>query len=182
MIIVKSNLVGFGSVSGDPISSIIEPALSLQLPSIYAGDQFSIDLIFTHQYRATPTLEIGPSTSVAVVSKPEAETVTILGANSVRISSNNSNVFTDEYFQFLDNNKFLVMIPPTIDEYYSLIRYKMPNPTFKNVTRTLRLVFPANVPSGLPGFTEDVIITQSVHWRYQTAVSDVTRLVSSGAV
>lgn len=180
MIITKSNLTGFISVSGDPYGSFVEPQLSKQLPSVYATELFSIDLTFTHEYQSTPSVEIGPATLITLIDAPKFDVINVLGPNSVRISSDNADVFSDEYYQFLDENKNLFIDKPSVERYDVLVRYKMPNPTVKTITRTFRVTFPSNAVSGQPGFVEDVVISQSVHWRYQTANNNVLDLVARG--
>lgn len=191
VVVVYSNLSGFGGVSPDPLAVITDPEGGAlpepgvqYLPSIYAGTAYSVDAQFTVVYDNPLGGVLGTTIASNVTTTFNftefGMTAVKLNASTYRISGTFSNAFPDEYYRFkMKNNSLQVLPANTTEDFLALIEYNMPQP----VTTRKEMLFNVSAPAtfnGSPNINWPFTMFQWVIWRYQSAVASVQSLVNQG--
>jgi len=178
-----SNAVGFVTVSPDPAAVLTNDGETAApnnfLPTIYAGQNISIEIGFAIHYPIMPEgTSSNPAVNVTALYDFASNGMNVsYSGNTVTLSGTFANVFEDEYYEFVFNDNTLQVLPPdTTEDFKALVRYEMPNP----VTQNNQYAFTVTGPGETGNVTLQANIGQWVVWQYQTAVNNIGNLRNQG--
>lgn len=173
--ISKSNESGFpGVYEYNDISD------EYTIKAVYEGSgAFSVDIQFTAVDSGIATIEL-----LSAVSTLQNTTITQISPNTLRLSGNASNVFTDAYYQFIMPDKSLkILKADTKEAYLSLIRWAPPAIKILHATHTITYLASQTGEFGeLIETTETVIFSQDVFWQWRYALQQFNTLLSKGTI
>jgi hypothetical protein len=195
--ITQSNLIGFEVIPGDELDVIRagtggEDGSGGQipqtyLPTVYEAVAYSVDLTFQGAYSngaEPPVYTYEPATLVTTNYNWASVglTYTQLTTNSVRISGGVTNLFADQYYQFvLPNMDLQILTPDTNKQYYSLTYYRMPQPvTYMKTYASIFATIPPDPLVGGSSTIETVDMMQWVHWSFASAAANIQYLKQHG--
>ena len=190
LVISKSNLTGFSAVSPDPLAVLTEEgfgdlAANTYITSVYQGATISVDLEFKVRYLDALNVEEGILPATSVTSNYDFTTHGITAAfisnNLLRLSGTYSNVFSNEYYNFVLNDMSTIQLPATTQvDYLALIEYNMPNPVTVDKEYTFSAVARTDFSSPTPTSSIAGQMNQWVVWNYAPTVSSILSLVAQG--
>lgn len=190
LVITKSNLIGFSTVSPDPLDVLTQEgfgdlAANTYISSIYQGSTISVDLEFKVLYIGAMDVEEGILPATSVTSNYDftthGVTVAYINNNLLRISGTYSNVFSNEYYNFVLNDMSTIQLPATTQvDFLALIEYNMPNPVTVDKEYTFSVVARTDFSSPTPTSSIAGQMNQWVVWNYTPTVSSIQSLVAQG--
>lgn len=189
--VTQKNPVGFKTIPDDDREDILDAALKNKtVYSVYEGDSFSVDVVFSAYYLQPLDLKKVPIDVLSARSTYDFEgiglTATPVGNNTIQISGTTSNVFPGTYFQFTmptfntETKEYdqKILPPDTKEDFYGLNLYVMPQPT------EIELTYPVviRVASSLAGPEQDVDdeLYQWHYWQYDPTRDKIIEVVARG--
>ena len=171
--ITQSNESGFTDVY--EYNEVITP---YTIKAVYeGGGAFSVDITFSATSPSVATVSL-----ISFQSTLEGTTVTQISPNTLRLSGNALNVFTDAYYQFIMPDKTLkILKADTTEKYLSLIKWEPPSTKILNATHSITYSVTSTDISELGGITTSVF-DQDVFWQWRYALQQFGDLLSKGTI
>lgn len=178
--VTVTSISGISAIPGDT-APIGDPAW---LPSVYNAVAIEFDIKFT--YEEDP--DTAPILSVKLDSiSPAVEglTFTNVGTDTIKVKGTPVNVFPDEIFRFLFEDKSERNLPPTnTEDWKTIIKWDAPGTKEKTVAYTFAVKYDDNPAATVPivGATVSVSLSQNVAWKYDPSLAYFKDLVKKGKV
>lgn len=166
---------GGGSEANGPPKTLIK--------SVYQGSTYSVKISFKGPNPLDPPDPVTPTyvdaTDVSCSTDISAFGLSIVktSPNSLVLSGTASNVFPNEYYQFLLKNLQVVVLPAiNNEEYLSVVKYNTPEPKETSKTYTVTVTYPDITGS----IVASVNLEQYFYWNYGVSIAAFTQAVSKG--
>jgi len=154
------------------------------IPSVYQGNTYSVKISFEGPNPLDPPGTETPTyvnaTNVSCSTDVSAYGLSIVktSANSLVLSGTATNVFENEYYQFLLKNLQLAVLPAINNsEYLSVVRYNPPTTKETSKAYSVTVTYPG--PTETP-IVESVNLEQYFYWNYTVSIAAFTQAVSKG--
>lgn len=167
-------------VGGDPVDEIdteTPGAGNFYMPSTYNGattsGTFSVQIKFGDpgsEVVEQPTfISSSPKTSLGLSVSTTA--------NGFTISGTAGDIFLGAFYEFaMKDGTVKVLSPDTTEDYYALVKYKMPFPTFFSVSHPLTIGIPLDPVEGTPPTSNTISINQFCLWSYSSVPGLIAQL------
>lgn len=178
--VTVNSISGISAIPGDT-APVGDPAW---LPSIYNAVAVEFDIVFT--YEETP--DTAPILSVNLTSiSPAVEglTFTKVGTDTVKVKGTPVNVFTDEVFRFLFDDKSERNLAPTnTEDWKTIVKWAPPGLKEKTVAYNFSVKYDDNPAATVPivGDTVTATLSQNVAWLFTPSLAYFQDLVKKGKV
>ncbi len=178
--VTVNSISGISSIPGDPAPAG-DPTY---LPSIYNAVAMELDIVFA--YEEDP--DTAPILSVDYVSADppvEGLTFTKVGTDTIKVKGTPVNVFTDEIFRFLFDDKSERNLPPTnTEDWKTIVKWAKPSINDKLVTYTFSVKYDDNPAAAIPivGATVSTTLSQNVSWKFDPSLAYFQELIKKGKV
>lgn len=142
------------------------------------GGAFSVDVIFAAVDTGVATVSL-----VNFSSTLENTNVIQISPNTLRISGNALNVFTDAYYQFIMPDKQLkILKADTTEVYSSLIKWEPPAVKVFHAVHSITCNV-TTIGGDLSGITLQTFeFTQDVFWQWRYALQQFSTLLAKGTI
>lgn len=187
--VTPTNPVGFPNPPINPPAPLLDGGIeSVPVPNeVYEGSTFSFDVVYQLY---TPTMSGDTESQTDVLTKIDlleytsdsnGLQATKLNDNTIRISGACTGVFTDAYYKFLMPDKTVKILPAnTIENFLALIEWSIPNTKIKTINHTLKVKVTDVEHNSNEERTN--MFSQTVYWKYETALAQFRAILSKGSV
>ena len=178
--VTVTSISGISTIPGDTAPEG-DPAW---LPSVYNAVAVEFDIKF--EYLEDP--DTAPILSVNLTSiSPAVEGITFtkVGTDTIKVKGTPVNVFTDEIFRFLFDDKSERDLAPTnTEDWKTIIKWAPPGLKEKTVTYNLSVKYDDNPAAAVPivGDTVTATLSQNVAWLFDPSLAYFQDLVKRGKV
>ena len=178
--VTVTKINGISTIPGDS-APVDDPAW---LPSVYNAVAIEFDIKF--EYLEDP--DTAPILSVNLDSiSPAVEGITFtkVGTDTIKVKGTPVNVFTDEIFRFLFNDKSERDLAPTnTEDWKTIIKWAPPGLKEKTVLYNFAVKYDDNPAATVPivGDTVTATLSQNVAWLFDPSLAYFQDLVKRGKV
>ena len=178
--VTVTKINGISTIPGDS-APVDDPAW---LPSVYNAVAIEFDIKF--EYLEDP--DTAPILSVNLDSiSPAVEGITFtkVGTDTIKVKGTPVNVFTDEIFRFLFNDKSERDLAPTnTEDWKTIIKWAPPGLKEKTVAYNFAVKYDDNPAATVPivGDTVTATLSQNVAWLFDPSLAYFQDLVKRGKV
>ena len=178
--VTVTKISGISTIPGDS-APVDDPAW---LPSLYNAVAMEFDIKF--EYLEDP--DTAPILSVNLVSiSPAVEGITFtkVGTDTIKVKGTPVNVFTDEIFRFLFDDKSERDLAPTnTEDWKTIIKWAPPGLKEKTVIYNFSVKYDDNPAATVPivGDTVTSTLSQNVAWLFDPSLAYFQDLVKRGKV
>jgi len=178
--VTVTKINGISTIPGDS-APVDDPAW---LPSVYNAVAIEFDIKF--EYLEDP--DTAPILSVNLDSiSPAVEGITFtkVGTDTIKVKGTPVNVFTDEIFRFLFDDKSERDLAPTnTEDWKTIIKWAPPGLKEKTVLYNFAVKYDDNPAAAVPivGDTVTATLSQNVAWLFDPSLAYFQDLVKRGKV
>jgi len=189
--VTVTSISGISSISGDTTPA----GDSSWLPSIYnaVAMEFNVKFEFEGEPGAAPEggeappAEFAPILSVEATVTPEVEGIvfTKVGTDTINVKGTPVNVFKDEVFRFLFDDKSERNLPPTnTEDWKTIVKWAKPSKNEETVVYSFIVEHDENPTAVVPieAGTDTVTLSQNIAWKFDPSLAYFQDLITKGKV
>jgi hypothetical protein len=171
---------GISAIPGDT-APVGDP---LWLPSVFnaVAVEFDVKFAYIEDPDTAPIISVNVT---SIVPSVEGLTFTKVGTDTIKVKGTPVNVFTDEIFRFLFNDKSERNLPPTnTEDWKTIVKWAAPSRNDQLVTWTFSVKYDDNPAAAVPivGDTVSVVLSQNIAWKFDPSLAYFQDLVKRGKV
>lgn len=164
----------------DPLVDIetLDPtATNYYMPTTYNGSTTSGTFSVQVKFGEEGAEQVLDPTYISSSSQTELGLSVTTSPSTFTIQGKAKDEFAGSYYEFAMKDKSLKILPPdTSEDFYALVRYKMPTPTFLETQHTLTIGIPQDPITAAPATTATLTIYQWCLWYYYPVIDNVAAL------
>jgi hypothetical protein len=179
--VTVSPISGISPIPGDN-APVGDPAW---LPSIYNAVAVEFDIVFSYEETPPDTAPILSVNLTSINPAVEGLTFTKVGTDTIKVKGTAVNVFTDEVFRFLFDDKSERNLAPTnTEDWDTIVKWAAPGTKEKTVLYNFVVKYDDNPAAAVPivGDTATAILSQNVAWLFDPSLAYFQDLLKRGKV